>query len=258
MCNTCGCETSHSHEGLDHLTEKVIDASVNLMAHNDHIAAHNRKKFEQRNVLVINLMSSPGSGKTLLLESTIRHFRSKYKIAVIEGDLETENDALRIRNVGAQAEQISTGSACHLDATMVEKVLPRFSLNELDVLFIENVGNLICPACFDLGQKFDVVLLSVPEGDDKPAKYPVMFRSADLMLLTKIDFLPVCQQFSTQRAISSFRNIGNGAPVIQTSCSTSEGLGEWFEWLEGHIIGVRHSLISGSKSSTTGHADVSR
>ena len=245
MCNTCGCDAKHEHnlsqENSDPLVTAVVEASTHLMSHNNHIAAHNREAFRKHNVLVVNLMSSPGAGKTSLLERTIEHFNSSFNMAVIEGDLETENDALRIRNKGVQAEQISTGSGCHLDATMIEEVLPRFSLKDIDILFIENVGNLICPASFDLGQEFDVVLLSVPEGDDKPEKYPVMFRTANLMLINKVDFLPLCQNFSIKRATISMQRVGNGCDILETSCSTKGGLSPWFEWLQGKVSETQRS-----------------
>jgi hydrogenase nickel incorporation protein HypB len=163
-------------------------------------------------VLAVNLMSSPGAGKTSLLEATIEALGDELRIAVIEGDLETENDAERIRAKGVEAIQIATGSACHLDAHMVHDALHRLDLTGVDILFIENVGNLVCPASFDLGQHRNVTLLSVPEGDDKPAKYPVMFRAADLVLLTKADLLPVLDDFDPTRAEGYLRGLASPVP----------------------------------------------
>ena len=231
MCDSCGCDTSPPKFLSIQPDKSQVVLHEQLLAENDRTAANNKALFERHRVLVVNLMSSPGSGKTRLLEKTIEHFQGVLKIAVIEGDLETENDALRIRQYGAQAEQISTGSACHLDASMVAEVLPRFSLEQLDILFIENVGNLICPACFDLGQATNIVLLSVPEGDDKPEKYPVMFRAADLLVVNKVDYLNAQCEFSLDRAQASFRRTGNSSSILTTSCVTDAGLPSWFDWL---------------------------
>ena len=181
-----------AHEHLEVLTH--------LLAENDHAAAHNRAHLDMHGVLAINLMSSPGAGKTTLLEATIRRLRAQYRIFVVEGDLATENDARRIRAQGVPAIQITTGNACHLDASMMHRALHDIPLAEVDLLFIENVGNLVCPASFDLGQHRNVVLLSVPEGDDKPEKYPVMFRAAELVLITKADLLEHIPEFDMQRA----------------------------------------------------------
>ena len=178
MCTTCGCSIT---PGNAHLTADrgdagtVVEVLQDLLAANDRVAMHNREHFDAHGVLTINLMSSPGAGKTALLEATIAALRDRYRIAVIEGDLETDNDAARIRAQGVPALQITTGTACHLDAHLVHQALHELPLAGLDLLFIENVGNLVCPASFDLGQHLNVTLLSVTEGDDKPAKYPVMF-----------------------------------------------------------------------------------
>ena len=197
MCGTCGCNVTHG----DMHTHETVTVLKGLLDANDHQAAHNREHFAAHGVLAINLMSSPGSGKTALLEATIDALRDKVRIAVIEGDLETENDAARIRAKGVAAIQISTGSACHLDAQMVHDALHDLDLDAVDIVFIENVGNLVCPASFDLGQHFNIALLSTPEGHDKPAKYPVMFRAADLVLLTKSDLLAVLDDFDPAEAL---------------------------------------------------------
>lgn len=230
MCGNCGCETPRKLEKSIKQTPNVVEVHANLKSSNDPQALTNRALFDAHNVMVINLMSSPGSGKTRLLEATITALKSQYNMAVIEGDLETENDANRIRQHGVQAEQISTGQGCHLDANMVSKVLGQFNLEKLDVLFIENVGNLICPACFDLGQHLNVILLSVPEGDDKPEKYPVMFRAADVMLISKTDYLQFHHEFSVVRAIQSFRKVGNDAPVFTVSSTQDNQLEDWFSY----------------------------
>jgi hydrogenase nickel incorporation protein HypB len=251
MCDTCGCNVTH---GNAHLLapggkfEKTPDGhqSVtvlrNLLSANDHTAAHNREHFERHGVLAVNLMSSPGAGKTSLLEATIDALGDALSIAVIEGDLETENDAERIRRHGVQAIQITTGSACHLDAHMVHDALHRIDLGQTDIVFIENVGNLVCPASFDLGQQHNVTLLSVPEGDDKPAKYPVMFRAADLVLLSKCDLLPVLDDFSPDKARRHVRELASQAPVIELSSRNGAGMEAWLDWLLTQTAALeRHS-----------------
>jgi hydrogenase nickel incorporation protein HypB len=240
MCDTCGCNITPGNQYLIKEGGKLSLASngktsisvlKNLMHENDHIAAHNRDHFDKHNVLVINLMSSPGSGKTALLETTIQQLKKQFCIAVIEGDLETEKDAERIRKQGVPAIQITTGSACHLDAHMVHDALHNLSLADLDIVFIENVGNLVCPASFDLGQHLNVTLLSVTEGDDKPSKYPVMFRAAGLMLLTKTDLLDVLDDFDTSKAEHNLRQLASRAPVFELSARRGEGITNWLDWL---------------------------
>jgi hydrogenase nickel incorporation protein HypB len=180
-------------------------------------------------------MSSPGSGKTSLLEATIEALGEEFSIAVVEGDLETENDAERIRKQGVEAIQIATGSACHLDAHMIHQALHSLKLDGLDIVFIENVGNLVCPASFDLGQHLNVTLLSVPEGDDKPAKYPVMFRSADLVLISKSDLLPVLDDFKPENAKQYLHDIASDAPVFELSSRDRSGMQQWLDWLFDQI-----------------------
>jgi hydrogenase nickel incorporation protein HypB len=189
-------------------------------------------------------MSSPGAGKTALLEATIDALQ-ELNIAVIEGDLETENDAERIREKGVPAIQITTGTACHLDAHLLHDALHHLDLSQLDVVFIENVGNLVCPASFDLGHHCNVTLLSAPEGDDKPAKYPVMFRAADVMLISKTDLLPVLDDFSPMKAQHHLHELANPAPVIQLSSKTGEGMQLWFDWLRHEIQRYRAALAEG-------------
>ncbi len=244
MCDTCGCNVTHGNEHL--LAEggklaktasgsEAVDVLQGLLHENDHTADHNRQHFNSHGVLAINLMSSPGAGKTALLEATIKALAERdetLRVAVIEGDLETENDAERIRKHGVEAIQIATGSACHLDAHMVHDALHHLDLDKFDVVFIENVGNLVCPASFDLGQHVNVALLSVPEGDDKPAKYPVMFRSADMVMLSKADLLPILDDFDPAAAEQYLRNLASTAPLITTSAKSGDGLQDWLAWVD--------------------------
>ena len=254
MCDTCGCNVTHGNRHLlqpggklEHTGDggSAITVLKNLLSENDHMALHNRQHFDKHNVLAINLMSSPGSGKTTLLESTVDALKDKYRIAVIEGDLETENDAQRIRDKGVRAIQITTGSACHLDAHMVHDALHELSLEDFDIVFIENVGNLVCPASFDLGQHFNITLLSVTEGDDKPSKYPVMFRAADLMLLTKTDLLAVLDDFDTDRAETNLRNLASTAPVIALSSRKQDGMDGWLNWLDAQVEEQKQLVAAG-------------
>ena len=240
MCDTCGCNITPANEHLvahgGHLAHtstgsESVEVLKGLLDANDHQARHNREHFERHGVVAVNLMSSPGAGKTALLEATIDALAADTRVAVIEGDLETENDAERIRAKGVTAYQISTGSACHLDAHMVHTALHELRLDDVDLLFIENVGNLVCPASFDLGQHYNVALLSTPEGHDKPAKYPVMFRAADLVLITKADLLPVLDDFDPAQAASYLQQIANPAPLVELSAKTGAGMDDWLAWL---------------------------
>ena len=251
MCNSCGCNVT---AGNRHLLETPMSGgSLNqpiailnsLLDGNDRQARLNRARFDAARVLVINLMSSPGSGKTALLEATIRHLGGKIRIGVIEGDLETENDADRIRALGVTAHQITTGTACHLDAHLVEGAFRHIEPADFDVLFIENVGNLVCPASFDLGHHRNVALLSVTEGDDKPAKYPVMFRAADLMVLSKADLLPYLPEFSPPKAEACLRRLASSAPVIRLSAKSGEGVDAWISWLLSELAAYRALLDAG-------------
>jgi len=244
MCDTCGCNITRANEHLirpggRHARtpqgRESVEVLANLLSENDRIAAHNREHFDRHRVLALNLMSSPGAGKTSLLEATIDALGGEISIGVIEGDLETENDARRIRARGVEAIQIATGSACHLDAHMVHDALHHMDLDRLDVLFIENVGNLVCPASFDLGQHRNITLLSVPEGDDKPAKYPVMFRAADLVLLSKTDLLPYLDEFDPGRAERCLRELASAAPFLRIAATRSVDVNDWLQWLREEI-----------------------
>jgi len=254
MCDTCGCNVT---EGNRHLLEgdgrlahtesgkEAISVLQGLLSENDHVAAHNREHFDHHAVLAVNLMSSPGSGKTRLLEETIAALSGELRIAVIEGDLETENDAQRIRDRGVPAVQITTGTACHLDAHMVHQALHALELDAIDILFIENVGNLVCPASFDLGQHRNVTLLSVTEGDDKPAKYPVMFRAADLMLVSKADLLAVLDDFAPAKAERHLRELASEAPVYTLSARSGEGMQAWLAWLRAEYVAAKSRAAKG-------------
>jgi hydrogenase nickel incorporation protein HypB len=239
MCTECGCGTRGKAAGGDTTTIPVIE---NLLAENDRQAAHVRAHFDAHGVLAVNLMSSPGAGKTALLEATIKALPPGLRVAVIEGDLETENDADRIRRHGVPAVQITTGVTCHLDATMVHDALHDLPLDGIDILFIENVGNLVCPADFDVGQHLDVVLLSVTEGDDKPDKYPVIFRGADMVLLTKCDLLPYIEEFDVARARRSVGRVRGSGPIAEVSAKTGNGLDTWIAWLRAELRAQREAV----------------
>jgi hydrogenase nickel incorporation protein HypB len=241
MCETCGCGVDSGPIRIDGdhakstTSVEAVTVLEGLLADNDRQAQHNRTHFDGHGVLAINLMSSPGAGKTALLEATIDALSDELAIAVVEGDLETEKDAARIRSRGVEAIQITTGSACHLDAAMVHKALHRLDLSAVDLLFVENVGNLVCPASFDLGQHRNVTLLSVPEGDDKPAKYPVIFRAADSVLVTKVDLGPVIPEFSVDRVRGHVRALASAAPLITLSAKTGDGMASWLAWLRAEV-----------------------
>ncbi len=225
MCESCGCGSTQRPEAAS------VEVLRGLLADNDRIAGHNREHFDMHGLLAVNLMSSPGAGKTALLEASIVALRGEFNIAVIVGDLETENDARRIRAYGIPALQIVTGTACHLDAAMIHNALHRMPLAGIDILFIENVGNLVCPACFRLGQHRNAVLLAVTEGDDKPAKYPVMFRAADSVVISKTDLLPYLDDFDIGRTQEALLHSGSSAPVFALSARRNIGMAGWLDWI---------------------------
>ena len=211
---------------------RIVTVRQNILKANDHTAAENRRTFEAAGVRAINLASSPGAGKTALLERTLRDLARGLNMAVAGGDLATDNDAARLRQGGAQAEQIVTGTVCHLDAAMVGEVLPRFDLAALDVLFLENVGNLVCPSSYDLGEAARAVLISTTEGEDKPLKYPTMFNTADVVVITKMD---IADAVGFDRALCR-ENIDRarpGVPVIELSSRQGEGLDAWYAFVRG-------------------------
>jgi hydrogenase nickel incorporation protein HypB len=221
MCDTCGCGDP----------EVVpVDVHDRILAGNDRTAAHNREHFRERGVTAINLMGSPGAGKTAVLEATARRLAGR-PLGALAGDLATDRDAERLCAAGIVAKSITTGSACHLDAEMVHQGLHHFPWRELDFLFIENVGNLVCPAIYDLGQAANVVALAVTEGEDKPLKYPVMFRTADLVLVTKIDLLPYLD-VRVEAIADSLARVMPRPLYFPISAKTDEGLDLWLEWLE--------------------------
>ncbi|HET8995502.1 MAG TPA: hydrogenase nickel incorporation protein HypB [Acetobacteraceae bacterium] len=247
MCDSCGCATGGTQVvvgGHRIVPPRDDDAAVltRLLAENDGIALHNREHIEDHGVLAINLMSSPGAGKTALLEATIEALHREFRFGVIEGDLETDNDAVRIRRHHVPVVQITTGNACHLDAGMVHEALHELPLDKLDILFIENVGNLVCPAAFALGQHRNVTLLSATEGDDKPAKYPVMFRTSHLVLISKADLLPHLDDFDPARATEAVRRLANDAPVFTLSARRHTGMAPWADWLRSERLLLRSRL----------------
>ncbi len=211
-----------------------ISVVKNILEANQRIAEENRKRFSQEKLLVINLMSSPGAGKTSLLERTIHSLKDEFGVGVVEGDIQSTYDAERISRAGAPAVQINTGGACHLDSNMVQEALKSLELDKLSLLFIENVGNLVCPAEFNLGEDFKAMILSVSEGDDKPLKYPLMFHESKVLLINKIDLLPFCEcnpDLIEERA----RKINPNLTVFRVSCRTGEGLDLWIGWLRGKL-----------------------
>jgi len=203
----------------------------NILAANQATAGRNRDLFGERGILALNLIASPGAGKTTLLERTIAGLSPALRFAVVEGDITGDHDARRIAAAGAAVVQVNTEGGCHLDAAMVGEALKEFALDAIDVIVIENVGNLVCPAEFDLGEAHKVVVLSTPEGDDKPAKYPLIFSEAGAVVINKVDML-AATDFDTTAAVRDIRRINRDAPIFQLSCRTGQGLGAWLQWLQ--------------------------
>lgn len=217
-----------------------IKLEADVLKDNNLAAAYNRETFKRNKTLVINIMSSPGAGKTTLLEETVKALHKDFTMAVIEGDLATDRDAERLRSLGIKTIQINTVGGCHLDARMIAKTLPEFELEDIDILFIENIGNLVCPSGYDLGQDYKVVVLSVPEGNDKIPKYPVMFRRTDLTIINKVDLLPYVS-FDVEEAKKDLEAINPGAQMKVLAAKTGEGLEGWINWIkENHIQCTRH------------------
>jgi len=239
MCATCGCGDhdasfhphahDHSHEH-DHSNSRWVSIEQDILARNAEFAAENRRGFVDSGVFVLNLVSSPGSGKTTLLARTVQALRAEFPVAVIGGDQQTTRDAERIQAAGAPAVQINTGKGCHLDAHGVSHALETLLLPEGGVLFIENVGNLVCPADFDLGETHKVVVLSVTEGEDKPLKYAHMFAAARLMVLNKIDLLPHVD-FNVEQCLDYARQVNPDLQILQLSAQTGDGLDAWLDWV---------------------------
>ncbi|MGA9525741.1 MAG: hydrogenase nickel incorporation protein HypB [Myxococcaceae bacterium] len=268
MCTTCGCSEDavvtlgpparphrhphlHGHVRVADLPQLSIELArpadrmdsgharlhrleQDVLAKSDRIAASNRDVLADRRILALNLMSSPGAGKTTLLERTIRMLGVDHPLSVIEGDQETSLDAERIRDAGASVLQVNTGTGCHLDAEMIRRAMEQLSPPSGSVLFIENVGNLVCPALFDLGERAKVVIMSVTEGEDKPLKYPHMFRASALMLLNKVDLLPHVE-FDVERCIAAARRINPGIEVLQVSARRGDGMEAWCGWVHARI-----------------------
>jgi hydrogenase nickel incorporation protein HypB len=223
MCDSCGC-------GDTNLVP--IEVQHRILSDNERTAAHNRRHFIERSLLAINVMGSPGAGKTAVLEATARALEGRRLLGALAGDLATDNDAVRLQAAGIRAASITTGSACHLDAAMVHHALHHLAWSDLDYLFIENVGNLVCPAVYDLGQHANVVVLSVTEGEDKPLKYPVMFHKADLVLISKVDLLPHLPEISLARIVDALGRVMPEPRYIAVSARTGEGIDEWLNcWL---------------------------
>ena len=254
MCTTCGCfdnngaaltdlqtgkvvaikNHAHSHEH-DHRHEHSHDATIRLekeiLAKNNLLAERNRAWFCDRNIVALNLLSSPGSGKTTLLERTINDLSERIEISVIEGDQSTINDAERVKNTGCKVVQINTGAGCHLEAGMLERGIKQLAPRPNSVVMIENVGNLVCPALFDLGEQYKVTILSVTEGEDKPVKYPHIFQAASIMLLNKIDLLPYLK-FDVRKCVENARSVNPDIKIFQLSASNGKGLDKWYYWLQ--------------------------
>ncbi len=229
MCGTCGCGD----------TQLVpVELQENILAINERGASHNREHFERSGVLAINLMGSPGAGKTALLEATAQAWRGR-RLCAMSGDLATDNDAKRLTRAGIESRAITTGQACHLDAAMVHHALHHLDWQGADVLFVENVGNLVCPAVYDLGQTANVVALSVTEGEDKPLKYPVMFQKADLVLLTKMDLAPHLPDLDVPSIRDALARVAPRAEMLEVSAVARTGIAPWIAWLEARLGGVR-------------------
>ncbi len=216
----------------------VITVERKVLQKNDEVAAQNRELFKQHGLLTLNLLSSPGSGKTTLLERTLEELQGRMKVAVVEGDVQTDRDARRIAQYGGPVVQIVTNGACHLEATLIRDAVLQLPLEEVEVLIIENVGNLVCPASYDLGEDMKVVLVSTTEGDDKPLKYPKMFRVADVCIITKTDLLPYVE-FDLPTLRNNARQINPNLTFFETSAKTGEGVDEWAEWIVSLKRGTR-------------------
>jgi len=208
-----------------------IEVGQKVLNENARLAQELRRRFHEQGVLCWNLISSPGSGKTSLLEQTLSRLSKSCRVAVLTGDLQTENDATRLRRFGFPVKQITTGGTCHLDARMIDTHLQDWPLGDLDILFIENVGNLVCPSSYDLGEEAKIVLLSVTEGDDKPLKYPSIFFKSELAIINKVDLLPYVP-FDIEKSVANARKVHPEIEILKTSCTTGEGLESWLDWIE--------------------------
>lgn len=253
MCATCGCDSGsstaihhlgesensgkdlHGHDHSHTSQKTIVDVEKDVLHQNNLLAERNRGYFDAKNIFALNLVSSPGSGKTSLLERTLIDLKGELEFAVIEGDQQTTNDADRIHATGTKVTQINTGKGCHLDSHMVLHALQGMKPKDNSVLFIENVGNLVCPAMFDLGEKERVVIISVTEGDDKPLKYPDMFYSSTVCIINKIDLLPYVP-FDIEKVKANAKKINPRLEIIELSCTSGEGLANWYNWLKSKIL----------------------
>ncbi|MBC8478893.1 MAG: hydrogenase nickel incorporation protein HypB [FCB group bacterium] len=259
MCDTCGCgqpddavtirkpgeEFQHKHEHdhphdhnhphtHDHSHGRTIDLQLDVLTKNNMLAQRNRGYLEAKNIFTLNLVSSPGSGKTTLVEKTIHSLKEEIKISVIEGDQQTMRDAERIDKTGAPVVQVNTGTGCHLDSDMIHKAIKKLDPPTDSVLIIENVGNLVCPALFDLGENYKVVVISVTEGDDKPQKYPTMFHASQICMINKIDLLPYVD-FDVEKCKQYALEVNHHLKFFSLSATTGEGLQEWLDWIKGEV-----------------------
>lgn len=253
MCTTCGCgdneneirmtvfgeknETSnhnhehhHHHHNHTHGHSRHIDIEIDILSQNNLLAERNRGFFEAKNIFSINMMSSPGSGKTTLLERTVKDLKDKIQLYIIEGDQQTMNDAERIGKAGAPVIQVNTGNGCHLDADMINKAVKKLNIKDNSLVFIENVGNLVCPSLFDLGESKRIVVMSVTEGEDKPIKYPTMFESADICIINKIDLLPYLT-YDVEAAKKYALQVNHHLEFLEISATTGEGMQKWYDVL---------------------------
>lgn len=253
MCGTCGCSDTQSPPVGTDADRRLIPLEENVLSRNDALAADNRRQLHDDRILAVNLMSSPGSGKTTLLERTIREFDGP--VSVIEGDQETRLDADRIRSTGAPVLQINTGTGCHLDAGMISRALRDLAPPSASILFIENVGNLVCPALFDLGERARVVIMSTTEGADKPLKYPQMFSTATLVLLNKTDLLPYLD-FDVDEFRADLAAVRPGARVLPVSARTGDGMDAWYGWIRhelAHVTDTAHDHDHPAGQPPNGH-----
>ncbi len=246
MCTTCGCDSNenqitmnvfgehhhehHHHDKHEHHHSHQIEIETDVLSRNNLLAERNRGFFEAKNIFAFNMMSSPGSGKTSLLERTIKDLKGKIPLYIIEGDQQTMNDAERIGNAGAPVIQVNTGNGCHLDADMINKAIKKLKIKENSLVFIENVGNLVCPSLFDLGENNRVVIMSVTEGEDKPIKYPTMFEKANICIINKIDLLPYLQ-YDLEAAKKYALRVNHHLKFIEVSATTGEGMQKWYDYL---------------------------
>jgi hydrogenase nickel incorporation protein HypB len=236
-----GHDYTHDHEHGS--TVNIVDVETRILAKNDTLAAKNRAWFAGREILALNLISSPGAGKTTLLERTIRDCTGELPIYVIEGDQATAHDGERIRNAGAAAVQINTDTGCHLDAEMVSRALPALKPVLGAAVLIENVGNLVCPALFDLGERAKAVIFPVTDGEDKPVKYPHIFRAARIVLISKIDLLPHVD-FAIADAVANIKQVNVDAPILQVSARSGEGMRDWYDWLRAERAAARQAAFA--------------